>query len=316
MKPCPVSLDRYLLRPEELQLPLDAHAIFEREAPLAVEVGFGGGEYLGWWAQQHPEWNFIGIELPPDCIFRAARLLHDADVPNVKLIRGDARYLLRELFPPASLDHVLMQFPMPWPKDKHAKHRVYSPAFAATLADVLKPGAPFELVTDQDWYGRETAEVFSARLDFQASALEVDPERPFRTRYERKWLEEGRSIYRFLARLEQPASAPRILFPEAMECHAIDPIPDAEAVRALLGRRFKEGESVAEVKEVMQTADGWLLRILSSDASFSQLFHVRIRNKEDGRCLLKIDEVPRPYYTEAVRFGLRSIAGCFAYQSR
>ena len=73
---------------------------------------------------------------------------------------------------------------------------------------------------------------------------------------------------------------------------------------------------MAEVKEVLQAGDGWLVRIIASDASFSQLFHLRIRDKADGRCLLKVDEVPRPYYTEAVRFALRSVAACLSYQTR
>ena len=92
-----------------------------------------------------------------------------------------------------------------------------------------------------------------------------------------------------------------------MDTYSLNPPVDATTVRTLDGRRFKHGESVAEIKEILQAEDGWLLRTVASDASFSQMFHLRIRNKPDGRCLLKVDEVPRPYYTEAVRFALRSV---------
>ncbi|MFK5955130.1 MAG: tRNA (guanosine(46)-N7)-methyltransferase TrmB [Planctomycetota bacterium] len=307
MKPSPTALERYLIHPQELSLPLDPKTVFGREAPLRVEVGFGGGEYLVWWAQQHPECNFFGIEQPADCIFRAARLLENAGVENVRLIRGDARYLLRELFAPGSLEHVLMQFPMPWPKDKHAKHRVSSPDFAHTLADVLQPKAVFELVTDQDWYAFEADRFFEANPSFSKEVLQEDPERPFRTRYESKWLEEGRSIYRLLVQLQEPKAAPRLIPSEEMDTYALNSGFDADALQALKGRRFKQGDSVAEIKEILQAEDGWVLRTVASDSSFSQMFHLRIRNKADGRCLLKVDQVPRPYYTDAVRFSLVAV---------
>lgn len=308
MKPSPSALRDYLLQPQELALPLKREEIFGRTAPLAVEVGFGGGEYLDWWASQHPDWDFIGIELPPDCIFRAARKFEDSGRNNVRLVHGDARYLLRELFAAGSLRHVLMQFPMPWPKDKHAKHRVSSPAFAATLADVLEPGCSFELVTDQDWYALETETHLIANPAFEVTPLEQNPERPFRTRYESKWLEEGRQIYRLLVTLKTPAPAPRTLEIQAMQTLHLNPTPEPSAIENLAGKRFQQGSCVGEIKEVMRAKDGWVLRIMAADDAFAQLFHARIVPKEDGRCLLRIDEVPRPYYTAAVRFILAHIS--------
>ncbi len=307
VKPSPSALKQYLLNAEELGNPLQVQDLAPQATSMAVEIGFGGGEYLAWWASQHPDWTFLGMELPVDCMLRAARVLQQAKVDNVRLIRGDARYLLREIFAPQSLHHVLMQFPMPWPKEKHAKHRVSSPQFAQTLADVLVQDGIFELVTDQDWYAKETAEVFAQHPDFLASEIEVQPHRPFQTRYEQKWLEEGRSIYRLVVRLLRPSHSSRILLPQPMDCFSLSPSLVGADVKKLLGSRFKQGDSVVEVKEVFAAGDGWMLRVLSSDHSFSQLFHLRIRKKKDGRCLLKVDEVPRPYYTQAVRFALKSI---------
>ena len=308
MKPSPSALRDYLLHPQDLSLPLDPEKIFGRKAPLAVEVGFGGGEYLNWWSEQNPDWDFIGIELPPDCIFRAARRFEESSRPNVRLVHGDARYLLRELFAAGSLRHVLMQFPMPWPKDKHAKHRVSSPAFAATLADVLEVGCSFELVTDQEWYGRETEEHLSANPAFDVTPLQRDPERSFRTRYESKWLEEGRQIFRLLVTLNTPAAAPRTLKIGKMETLHVNSVPNAAAIEALSGQRFEFAFGVGEVKEVFRAKDGWVIRILAADDAFSQLFHARLVEKKDSRCLLRIDEVPRPYYTAAVRHTLQSIS--------
>ncbi len=308
MKLSPPALGRYLLDPRQGDPPLDPEELFSREAPLQVEVGFGGGEYLAWWSGREPEADFIGIELPPDCLWRAAGRLEEEGRSNVRLVQGDARYLLHALFRPQSLRRVLMQFPMPWPKERHAKHRVSSPAFAATLASVLEVGGRFELVTDQDWYAAECREHFAAHPAFAVIADETDPDRPFRTRYESKWLEEGRTIYRLeLELLEaRPAESPLAIRP--MEHLRLPSVPADETVRALPGRTWKEDGLVAEVKAVFRGEEGWLLRAVAADEAFSQMFHLRLRPREDGACLVQVDGLPRPYYTAAVRLAQRGVA--------
>ncbi len=305
----PAALSRACIPAHESErFPLDWDAVFGRSAPLAVEVGFGGGEYLEWWAGQRPEWNLVGLERPPECIARAASLLRRGGVPNVRLVRGDARYLLRELFAPASLAHVLMQFPMPWPKEKHAKHRVSSPGFAATLADVLQPGACFELVTDQEWYAVESHDYLSGDGRFQLAPLETGPERPFRTRYEQKWLDEGRDIFRLEARLLQGGAAPRLIQDQSMHCVHMDSSLTSAAVDALVGLRFSAPGRVGEVKEAFRASDSWLLKVVSADDAFSQIYYLRLAERSKGGSLVKVEPQPRPYPTEAVRFTVESVA--------
>jgi len=308
VKLSPSALERYLWDPRLGELPCLREQLFSRHAPLQVEIGFGGGEYLDWWAGEQPQNDFLGIELPPDCLYRAAAQLERSQRDNVRLVQGDARYLLSALFAPASLHHVLMQFPMPWPKEKHAKHRVSSPGFAATLATVLEPGGQFELVTDQDWYAAECHQHFRANQAFSVLSLEQDPPRPFRTRYERKWLQEGRAIHRLLVRLERPHPQPCRLNLQAMEHLQLEQAPSSEVVDSLVGRSWKQEDLSASVKACFRAPNGWLLRVVAADDSFSQMFHLRVRQREDQRWLLQVDGLPRPYYTAAVRFLQRQVA--------
>ena len=283
-------------------LPLDWSARFGRTAPLGVELGFGNGEYLAWWAEQEPAWNLVGFEKPLESLARASRLLDRAARQHVRLVRGDARYLLRELFPPASVDRVIMQFPMPWPKDRHAKHRVSGPRFAATLAHVLAPGASFELVTDQDWFAGEVKDSLDALGCFRLSPTVADPARPFRTRYERRWLAEGRRIHRFGAELTEHRPAETVSLAAAMTTVPLSSMPGSAELRGVQGRRFRSGSEIAEVKEVFLGERDALLKVVSSDDGFSQLFFLRVVARPDGSGLLKVEEHPRPYHTRAVRF--------------
>jgi tRNA (guanine-N7-)-methyltransferase len=308
MKVRPNLLQQYELEPALLpQLPVNWPQEFGRIAPMAVEIGFGNGEYLDWWAGERPDWNFVGIEMPQDCVIRALPKFAQNGHDHIRVVRGDARYLLRELFAPDSLEHVLMQFPMPWTKAKQAKHRVYSPQFSTTLADVLKVGGYFELVTDQEWYAKEAAEVLGSSGYFKILAEEINPERPFRTRYEQKWLEDNRSIFRVLAQIEQATNAPRLLDQEAMEIVHLKKSPLPEAVLELAGKRFSQGSSVLEIKEVFTAKDGWILYIVTADDSFSQHSYVRVQQKTDGRVLVRLQPRPRPYPTPAVHFALQEL---------
>ena len=104
MKARPSLLHEYVWNPSLAErIPPDWATEFACPAPLAVEVGFGSGEDLAWWAESQPEWNFVGIELPQEGIQRASREFSLRNLENAKLVRGDARYLLRELFASASL---------------------------------------------------------------------------------------------------------------------------------------------------------------------------------------------------------------------
>ena len=307
MKVKPPFLQEYELRPASLEIPVDWECVFGRKAPVRVEIGFGNGGALVWCAQKNPAVNYVGFELPKDCILRSTARLGRAKVPHARVVCGDARYLLRELFAPASVEKVLMQFPMPWPKEKHAKHRVYSPRFAASLAHVLQPNGRFELVTDQEGYARETEKVLSAHPSFTVASLEVNPPRPYKTRYEEKWLEEGRSIFRVVATLEENVSAHRFLISEPMETKHLNFLPTDTDLRPLLQTTFRENDSVFQVKDLFRADDGWLLDVISSDESFSQRFLLRILQKNDGRVLVRPSEIQPPYYSEAVRFGIQSV---------
>ena len=303
------GMERALLRPAQDggSLPLDLTRTFGRAAPLAIEIGFGGGEALAWWATRRPEWNFLGFELPMECIARAAKTLARTEVQErVRLVRGDARHLLRELVPPASAVRALMQFPMPWPKQRHAKHRLTDSTFRDGLASALMPGGRFELVTDQQVFAEEMSAAFAPDVDFSLTPLEMDPTRAFRTRYERRWLAEGRHIWRMQATLLRNRSQLPLSNSDAMQAFSLAALPDLASLRALHGRRHSAsgGQQVCEVRDSYVAEDGYLIQILAADEGFSQLFLVRVRTRASGGAILRLDECARPYPTPSVQAAL------------
>lgn len=313
MRPKPELLARYELRPAAGEtFPPDWERVFGRRAPLAVELGFGNGEFLAAAAAAAPEWDFVGIERPQQCLVRGVANLHAAGRANVRLVQGDGRYLLRELFPRQSLRLVLLQFPMPWPRARQAKHRVIGERLAATLADVLELGGGFELVTDQDWYAAAAAADLERAGCFAVSAPAPPPERPLRTRYEHRWLAQGRSLWRVYAQLLRAIPAPRLCQEDVVYVQRFPSVPASAAVSALAGRRFAAPGCVAEIQEVWSGGEGWLLRAVAADDSFSQLFYLRLARLPDTTALLRLEDGTRPYPTRAVRFLFGAVAGALA----
>ena len=107
-----------------------------------LEIGFGNGETLATMAEVHPERRYFGVEVHRPGIGHLLLELQRRRLDNVRVLRQDAVELLAQGLPAASLDGVYLFFPDPWPKQRHHKRRILSPAFVALLARVLRPAAP------------------------------------------------------------------------------------------------------------------------------------------------------------------------------
>ena len=119
---------------------LDLVAAFGRDAELIVEIGPGAGESLIPMAEVRPEANVLAFEVYRPAIARMLGSLVRAGVENVRIIEADAVAGLERLLPARSIDELWMFFPDPWPKPRHHKRRLVTPAFADLAASRLKPG--------------------------------------------------------------------------------------------------------------------------------------------------------------------------------
>ena len=121
---------------------------FGRAAELIVEIGPGTGESLIPMAEARPEANLLGFEVYRPAIARMLGRLAGKGLDNVRIVEADAVAGLQRLLPPRSIDSLWMFFPDPWPKPRHHKRRLLTPAFATLAASRLKPGAIWRLATD------------------------------------------------------------------------------------------------------------------------------------------------------------------------
>lgn len=200
-------LPRYGLAPDA---PLDLEAVFGRNAPCTLEIGFGNGDSLAAMAAATPEQDFIGIEVHRPGVGHLLRLIAERELTNVRVICADAVEVLRTAIPDAGLARVLLFFPDPWPKKKHHKRRILQPDFVALVARKLAPGGIFHLATDWEDYARQMLEVMEASPDFGNQAgpgrfAERPADRPL-TRFEQRGQRLGHGVWDLLYhRSHEPA---------------------------------------------------------------------------------------------------------------
>lgn len=126
----------------------DAGTAFGREAPLIVEIGSGVGEAVIEAAREHPERNFLAIEVYTPGIAQTLMQIGRHDLSNIRLIQANAPEVLETTLPAGSVDELWVFFPDPWHKARHHKRRLVSPHFAELAARVVKPGGLWRLATD------------------------------------------------------------------------------------------------------------------------------------------------------------------------
>jgi len=134
---------------------IDPSELFERAAPVEIELGAGRGDFILERAAATPERNFLAVELASTIAQLMAVRAGRSGLENVKIVRMDARTLVNLMLPEASVDAFHIYFPDPWPKERHIKHRLFTDWFAASLKRKLRPDAPLFVATDVVEYARE-----------------------------------------------------------------------------------------------------------------------------------------------------------------
>lgn len=141
---------------------LELAALFGRDAPRTLEIGFGNGENLAALAGAHPERDFLGVEVHLPGIGRLLRTLEERRLGNVRVLCQDAALVLDARIAPGSLQEMLILFPDPWPKKRHHKRRLVQAGFVACAARALEAGGTLRLATDWQPYALEMLAVLNA----------------------------------------------------------------------------------------------------------------------------------------------------------
>lgn len=179
------------------EAPLDIVALFGREAPVHIEIGFGNGEALAAMAVAHPENNYLGIEVHRPGVGSLLRRLEFEGLSNVRIACLDAVGLLARV-PDGTLDAVYLFFPDPWPKKRHHKRRLVQPEFVTRVRHKLRLNGQLRMATDWEDYARHMLAVLTADPGLENLATDgsfvLRPEARPLTRFERRGQKLGHLV--------------------------------------------------------------------------------------------------------------------------
>ena len=178
---------------------LDLDAIFGRHAPRILEIGFGNGESLAEIAKNHPDNDYIGIEVHRPGVGHLLIKIEELGLTNVRVICADAVEVLEKQIPDGALDALYLFFPDPWHKKRHHKRRQVQPEWAQLVRRKLKLGGLLHMATDWENYAEHMLEVLSAAEGFKntstSSAYVPKPDYRPETKFERRGQRLGHGVW-------------------------------------------------------------------------------------------------------------------------
>jgi tRNA (guanine-N7-)-methyltransferase len=179
--------------------PLELDHWFGRPAPVILEIGSGMGESTAALAAAAPELNHLAVEVYQPGLAQLLMRIRDRQLSNLRLIRGDAVRVLRELIEPDSLAGIRVYFSDPWPKRKHHKRRLVQPPFVTLAATRLRPGGTLHLATDWAHYADQMYTACQAEpllVNTAPGAVGWTPRPDWRplTKFEQRARAEGRAV--------------------------------------------------------------------------------------------------------------------------
>lgn len=175
--------------------------IFGNENQIVIEYCSGNGQWICDRALKNPHQNFVAVEKRFDRARKIWARLHRENIPNLFVVCGEAVTFTQYYVPENSVSEIFVNFPDPWPKLRHAKHRLIREEFTKAIETILIPKGRAIFTTDDKPYADQMLEVL---LKTNWKSLCPDPffvtDLPdFGSSYFCDlWKKKGRTIYHLL----------------------------------------------------------------------------------------------------------------------
>lgn len=165
-----------------------------------IEVGAGTALFLVEQARLNPAQQFVAVDVKADRLQKGADKALAEGIDNISFVRSDIRRL-NDLFEPGQATSLWLTFSDPYPKKRHAKHRLTHPAFLAIYKRLLSKDGQLFFKTDNEplfKWSLEQLVVYEAtikELSFDLHDSEMPQAYKIMTTYEQKFVNAGLPIY-------------------------------------------------------------------------------------------------------------------------
>lgn len=198
-------IDRIWYVPESVNLDTfqfpgwESSQLFGNNNPVKIEYCSGNGAWIADKAKTESTTNWLAVELRFDRVRKIRAKITNLSLPNLLPVCGEAYRTTKHYFPDQSVSEIFINFPDPWPKRRHERHRLFQPAFIEEIKRILLPNGFVMVVTDDPTYSGQLIKVFNQNSGFKSRY----PEPYYVTHYEGYgssyfndlWDDQGKTIY-------------------------------------------------------------------------------------------------------------------------
>ncbi|GAB4231214.1 MAG: tRNA (guanosine(46)-N7)-methyltransferase TrmB [Chlamydiales bacterium] len=171
---------------------------FGNDNPVHIEYCSGNGAWIVEKAMQYPEINWLAVEKQFRRVKKIWSKVKNIHLKNVLIVCGEALTATKHYFPSHSIAEVYINFPDPWPKDRHAKHRLIQSPFVQQLSRILSFGGKATFVTDDVDYSKQMIDEMlcnsSFRSNYPSPHYTIDYPNYGSSFFDRLWRDKGRAI--------------------------------------------------------------------------------------------------------------------------
>lgn len=188
------------------------HSLYARpEQPWHLELGCGKGGFMAQLAPQHPDINYLGIDITDKVLILAKRKIEAAYAArqmtpdNVKIASLDIERLTGPFAPTDTVQRIYINFCNPWSKNAGSnKHRLTHPRQLLQYRALMPEGAEIYFKTDDDALFHDSLSYFpAAGFEITWQTFDLHKEEPawnIRTEHEGMFTEQGIPIKALIAR--------------------------------------------------------------------------------------------------------------------
>ncbi len=306
----------HLLAWRQQSFPVDWQTEFRRDAPLHLEVGFGDGRFTVRRAKALPEEDFVGLEISSASLQRGWKNLRRNEIDNVRMIKVQAQFAVQHLFPEDSISSIVVNFPDPWPKEKHEKNRLLQDSFFKLAASRLKAGGSINLATDHPDYLAFAQEESQKSGLFSMEEAEP-PEAVFETKYALKWKTQGKPLFYQVFRYEG-AEAPQysVLERPVTMPHALltGDLPDSTEFSKQV-HKYADGHVILHEAldsfgsdDPDESREKWLVRTTIDEPGLKQQILVAIKKRSGNELIVRLEPFGDPIITKTTRGAVHAVA--------
>lgn len=143
----------YYSKHEEFVMP-PLKEVFGNDAPIYIEYCTGNGDWIVEKAKEDPSVNWIAVEQQFERVRKIFSKRENRGLKNLLIVCGEALTFTRYYLPTDSVKKIYINFPDPWPKHRHAKHRLIQGEFIEQLSRVVLEGGDSIFATDDTSYSQ------------------------------------------------------------------------------------------------------------------------------------------------------------------